>query len=328
MVLQWNAPEMDGQVAIPRPALSAHSAPGKVFLLGEYAVLGGAPAIMASVGPRFQLLVRNRTEDSVPWVMHPQSPVSRLIDWAGRAGVGMDLELEFVDPFEGRGGFGASTAQFVLTYRALGAQAGWDQSWKAVWGLYRELMHSRKEAVPPSGADLIVQWQGGVVLFGGIADPARAVDDLWGSGFDWSSLLVFSATRQPGRKVATHEHLTLLSELGPGHFEILERPLSEGIDAISRRDRAGFGRAMEQYARALGSLGLECEASRRDRMAFLDVPGVLGVKGAGAMQSDAILVLVDPMSSARAEVLELAKKRRLELLCDGLTFQSGVVCDE
>lgn len=336
MASRWIRPEMrreDTDVQVTpgkglRETLSAYSAPGKVFLLGEYAVLEGLPAIVASVEPRFRLQLRARSDDPAPWPAHPQSPVSRLMDWAGRAGASPETELDFQDPFEGRGGFGGSTAQFALAYRALAEREGWDLGWKAVWRLYRELMRSWKEAVPPSGADLVAQWLGGVILFSGMTDPALTAEDLGCSGFDWSSLLVFAATGQPGRKVATHEHLALLAGLGAEPYRELEQPLSEGIEAVGRRDCTGFGRALCRYARVLGGLGLECEATRRDRMAFEKIPGVLGVKGAGAMQSDGILVLVDPMSGARAEALALAKSRQLELLCDGVAHQRGVICDE
>lgn len=319
--MRWNVPFRHCSMG------DFYSAPGKVFLLGEYAVLGEAPALVAAVGPRFQLRVRARAEKPETDSDHPQSPVSRLLDWAGRAGVGLELELEFIDPFGGRGGFGASTARFALAYRAFAERAGWERDCGGVWRLYRELMCSRKEAIPPSGADLVAQWQGGVTLFGGMA-AATTAEDLWSAGFDWSSLLVFSATGQPGRKMATHEHLAALAGRDRRNFVSLEQPLSDGIAAVTHRDLPGFGRAMSQYARILDSLGLECEATRRDRMAFLEIPGVLGVKGTGALQSDAILVLVDPLSDARDLVRSVARRRQLELVCDGLIHQSGVICEE
>src|SRR4051812_47804624 len=103
------------------------SSPGKVFILGEYAVLEGRPAVIASVGPRFRMkLDREGARGPAP---HPQSPVSRLMDWAGRAGIpGIqdleDLSLDFEDPFDGAGGFGSSTAQFALAYRVLSELSG------------------------------------------------------------------------------------------------------------------------------------------------------------------------------------------------------------
>src|SRR4051812_12557045 len=104
---------------------AALSSPGKVFVLGEYAVLDGRPAVVASVGPRFSMDVR---EGTAPFHPHPQSPVARLMDWADRAGAydSSEMKLDFQDPFHGAGGFGASTAQFALAYRVLAAGAGWD----------------------------------------------------------------------------------------------------------------------------------------------------------------------------------------------------------
>lgn len=308
--------------------MSVYSAPGKIFILGEYAVLNGYPAMIASVGPRFELRVRSAASDAPDWSVAPQSPVARLLDWADRVGVGADHRLSFEDPFDGAGGFGASTAQFALAYRALADLSDWSKDWSVVWRLYRELMRSKREAVPPSGADLIAQWEGGVPLFSGINQHCGTVEDLWDTGFDWSSVLVFSATRQAGRKVATHDHLKSLVERGTGIFDVLEDPLDEGIQAVRGHDGLRLGRALDAYADALHHLGLESHATFLDRTELKRIPGVLGVKGAGAMQADSVLVLVDPASQARAEVLDLAKARGLGLLCDGLTYQDGVICDE
>lgn len=304
-----------------------YSAPGKVFVLGEYAILGGLPAVVASVGPRFGLNLRSGAASE----FHPQSPAARLLDWADHAGalsnVGNALEFpfEFRDSFGGHGGFGASTAQFALAYRALAELHGWEQGWEKVWKLYRELT-AGKGVFSPSGADLVAQWQGGVVLFEPAAEKPVCAN-LW-RDFDWSDLLVFSAAAQEGRKVATHSHLDALS--GNGGFErLLEslRPwLSQGINAIRENHAAGLGDAMNGYASALFEAGLELGATTLDRLALSRLPGVLGVKGAGALQADALLVLLDPdhRLSDREDVITEALSRGLELVSDGLEKEGGV----
>jgi hypothetical protein len=131
--------------SIPSTDLKTYSSPGKVFLLGEYAVLQGLPALVAAVGPRFSMGVTPRTpaseEDGRGFdgdEFHPQSPVARLIDWA------QDLRaphcrLSFGDSHRGQGGFGGSTAQFALAYRAFAELGSWDTDLPKVWKLYREL---------------------------------------------------------------------------------------------------------------------------------------------------------------------------------------------
>ena len=302
------------------------SVPGKVFLLGEYAVLAGQAALVASVGPRFRMTARDSVEalPEAGFVFHPQSPVARLLDWADREG-GARPDLRFSDPFQGAGGFGASTAQFALAYRSLANERGWPTDWASVWKLYRELVRNGTDAFSPSGADLVAQWQGGVSLF-----HEMQVTDLW-KNCDWSSLLVFSATGLAGRKVATHDHL---GSLNPAEFpqvaktwlSKIEEPLQKGIAAARSGDLPELGRAMERYADGLRDCGLEVPAAAEDRAAIRAIPGVLGVKGAGALQSDAVLVLIDPSRpGVREKVTALATRRGLKPVCDGLTYQTGIL---
>ncbi|MCM2322581.1 MAG: hypothetical protein NDJ90_04910 [Oligoflexia bacterium] len=310
-----------------------YSVPGKIFILGEYAVLAGLPAVVAAVGPRFQAKVTASAPDPFPaparqpsW-MHPRSPVAQLLDWASDLRAPR-LEMEFEDPFGAAGGFGGSTAQFALAYRALAELEKWDASWQKAWKLYRELTRgTTKQGLPPSGADLVAQWEGGVVLFEGDEEPAPTARNLW-KLFDWQDVLVFSATGQQGRKVATHEHLATLGDaarlrqLG----EALRAPLMKGIQAIRENHHVGLGSAMNEYAEALSSAGLEIPPAREDREALSRLPGVLGVKGAGALQADALLVLLEPGSPHRQWVIEEALGRDLALLRDGLACEPGVSC--
>jgi hypothetical protein len=185
--------------------------------------------------------------------------------------------------------------------------------------------------MPPSGADLVAQWQGGVIFF----DPSEShCLDIWPL-FDWSNLLVFSATEQEGRKVPTHEHLTCLAQQGfpqssPLLVSSLESVLMDGISAIRENDVLQLGRAMDHYAEVLERAGLEVAATTEDRQALRDLPGVCGVKGMGALQSDGILVMMQPksgdQSTDRKKVIQIAKSRRLSLVSDGLTCEMGITC--
>jgi mevalonate kinase len=283
------------------------SCPGKIFLLGEYAVLRGMPALVATLPPRFTLTVGEGAPE-----FHPESPVARLMTWLRDRGVALPA-FEFEDPLQGRGGLGASTAQFATLYRWAAETQGWDHSWRAVWSLYRELT-TPKEGVPPSGADLIAQWEGGLVCF----DPSTSTVEKM--DFEGRELLVFSATGQTGRKVATHHHL---SGLGGEGFSSLRPALDAGLAATRAGDLRALGRAMNTYGDALAALGLEVSETARDRREFANLPGVLGVKGAGALQSDAVLVLVEP-DADRAPVLALARELKLELAANGIGREKGI----
>lgn len=308
---------------------------GKVFLLGEYAVLAGGPAIVATLGPRFACRAGGAGD-----AFHPRSPAGRLEAWLRERGV-ESPSLGFVDPYHGAGGFGASTAQFALLYAAACERdLALDRSALGARSLYIELLSAGGDlGFPPSGADLVAQWSGGVVCFEPAAGPRGSVsqvEDSWG----FRDLLVFSATaRQAGRKVATHEHLAGLAGrvargeeggalLAPGSSFV--RRLTEvtraALAAASSRGANGLGQAFTRYADLLQEAGLEAPAALEDRRALAGLPGVVGVKGAGAMLADSVVAMLEPglPAEGRARVLEVARSRGLELAADGLRPEGGI----
>jgi mevalonate kinase len=286
------------------------SIPGKTFLIGEYAVLAGLPAIVAAVPCRFEL---RRAATST--VFHPESP-------AGKLASPYEFPYEFYDPLQGSGGFGASTAQFALVYRALGPELGWNQNWEAVWARYRE-QNPNSSGLPPSGADLAAQWLGGIIRFQ--IERGEPTQQSVSAQLDWSALMIFSASHQAGRKTATHHHL---GALHPKEFpEMVSRlrlPLEAGLRAVEHGDLVSFGQAMELYADELRGAGLEVDATSADRRALGKLPGVLGVKGTGAHQSDAVIVLADSDPAHRAGIIEAARARDLRPITIELTVERGI----
>ncbi len=182
-----------------------YSIPSKAFLLGEYGVLKGAPAILFALTPRFHLCVKKEHDPQAcqrrvlpdpcteaAW--HSHAPAGRLLNWLESEKLSQPFSFLFWDPFEGAGGLGASSALFGMVYFAYARELSHQlrPSWKAAWKLYRKLCgeDSLDEAVLPSGADLIAQWQGGVTLWNPICQQCS---DLWPL-VNASRFLIFSAT--------------------------------------------------------------------------------------------------------------------------------------
>lgn len=296
-----------------------YTIPGKAFLLGEYAVLTGGTGLIACVPPRFSLGVHAAPEggDAVE-TFHSDSPAGRLLarlretdDTIARH------HLLFEDPLHGSGGFGGSTAEFALLLRAAGIESA-----IAAHRLYRELT-DRGQEWKPSGADLLAQWNGGVVKAtpGGLEEDS-IVDDVTDvvRTFHW---LVFTASHLHGRKVKTHEHLGRLDRRS---FESLQAPLDLGFRAIDDRDPHALGQSLIAYADQLHEMGLEDQDAAADRAAVLEIPGVLGAKGCGAMLSEGFVVLCESRD-AIPQVIDCLEGRGLKLFSNGLTAEAGVRCE-
>jgi mevalonate kinase len=285
------------------------SLPGKAFLLGEYAAIDGRLCIVAAVSPRFELRAQAGAKLEG---FHPLSPVARLLASAPLEG------YVFHDPLEGRGGFGASTAQFALCARAMDPRA----STEAIWRKYREL--EKDQALPPSGADLVAQLEGGITAFSFRKEfRARALK----KSETWGDVLLFSATDQPGRKLPTHTHLQELAGRGfpreyDGFLDYLEPYVVEGAQALERGDSVRLGECMKLFATMLSKKGLESEAARADRLALASLPGVHGVKGTGALLHDGVVAVVE--RAHQLAVIAAAEARGLRLVRQGLDFEPGL----
>jgi hypothetical protein len=128
--------------------------------------------------------------------------------------------------------------------------------------------------------------------------------------------MVFSASGIPGRKVATHRHLPELKDRGffePGSILVraLEPILSRISSVLSSPASSvlkDLGQCVDEFAEAIHGLGLELPATFSDRKRLRSIPGVFGVKGLGALQADAILVLceADPVVKERVKTEALA----------------------
>ncbi len=254
------------------------SVPSKTYLMGEYAVLQGRPATVLTHGPRFRLRVSQVAGGGCAGI-HPLSPAGRWI--RKNAKVFADLSLEFLDPHEGRGGFGASSAQFVLVHTA-GKTAekffAGAVNPKEIWDDFRSLHED--EIVLPSGGDVVAQTLGGVVNFQ--IDPWQIKAATW--PFPDLTVLVVPT----GMKIATHEHLRERLPLSERLLNLAE----QGANAFQSGDGAAFLKLILQYAEELESLRLVADSTRELIAQLSASPEVLAVKGCGAMGADVLAVFV------------------------------------
>jgi mevalonate kinase len=294
------------------------SLPGKVFLLGEYAVTQGSAAWVATLEPRFQLQVRASDHWEIPFAA--ASPAGKWLEQVRAVGETTPQRLEFFDPHQGRGGFGASTAEFALAYAASVPTVSVWECWKK----YRELTRT-EQGILPSGADLVAQLCGGIQRVR-ISRPVLGQSELTFTDISAHLLrytfVVFSATGLPDRKIQTHKHLETIP-WGSQGLRDLEQHLADAELALRDGDVTALGKSMSRYAEVLCSLGLEHPQATEERRELSQVPGVLGYKGCGAGLSDTAVALV-ANAAAADRLIEAALKRGLTLVTRELSRTSGL----
>ena len=249
--------------------------PSKTFLLGEYAALQGLPAIIANTKPQFKVSV-DWSASGEPASIHPQSPAGLLLQkYPELKHVGVSVE----DPWQGAGGFGASSAQY-LAYEWMRQTQFVKQKFSALEARQTFLQLHRHLQQPPSGYDVLAQATGILTVIQG----AECAAQPWPFA-DLSFFIV-----RTGAKIATHEHLEKLKPVSkPDVSAILKSALTSFLNADSDQ----FVICVKSFREWLAQHGYECDATTQMLAQLASQPGVLAVKGCGALGADTCLVICE-----------------------------------
>ncbi len=251
------------------------SCPAKTFLIGEYVALDGGPSLLLTTGPRFKLKVKAGGGDRHPW--HASSPAGLLA--ARHPDEIAKWSFDFEDPFSGKGGLGASSAQFLLLYAFL-------NDWTTPLDLRALLTEYRAcawngEGTPPSGADVVAQLTGGVTYYDGLK--------LEASRLEWPFAEIGFSLIRTGVKLATHEHLRQ-GTLAP--HSTLRTIVLEARKAFDSADEMRLIEAVNACALVLRQSGLTAPATADLLDQMRDNHELFwAAKGCGAMGADIILAI-------------------------------------
>lgn len=284
------------------------SVPSKSFFAGEYSALNGGPAITVATAPRFELRVRA----GAGWTtgINKDSPAGKLIQQHSL--FFNQFDLEFFDPHMGRGGWGASTAQFLAAYRLLhwqgtaderkGDQENGHESYfdheKLTSPMVTGLLENYKQVawdgrgLPPSGADLIGQLKGGFTFF---EKRKNLITSLKWAFSDLEFYLI-----PTGAKVATHHHL---QELSGFNTDLLESYVRRVQVAFTSESKSGLIEGLHFISKELQDRHWVVETTKEYLKVLNAIPGVLAAKGCGALGADVVLVVVEKSKSVLFEAL-------------------------
>lgn len=288
---------------------------GKTFIAGEYLALDGGPCLLATTAPRFELHVemKDPSKSSDP-IFHPHSPAGKL--WAESQNFLNQFDLKFIDPYKS-GGFGASTAQFVLLYSFIHASS---LNWQQAINQYRELAKP-DQGFAPSGADLAAMMKGHLCFFEREKSHLEGVN--WPFG-DKDFLIVKTSV-----KLSTHDHLQELKSFKAeplrSDMQLIRRGLAENTFET-------FILGLRSFREKISALGLTAQETQKWVKELESHPEVIFAKGCGAMGMDVLFILFEKRNKPRVQeivrMMGFEAKAGLSDLTDGLVVQGMSIQQE
>ncbi len=284
------------------------TAPSKTFLVGEYAVLGNSPAIVLNTTPRFQL-VAQRGETSFG-DLHPDSAAGLWLKQ--RAPLLDGWNLEFIDPHNRQGGFGASSAQFIFVHclttylQSSFAKITEVFDTNAVWNDHQVLTDNRG-----SGVDVLAQIQGHVAFVDAAAQYTKSMA--------WPYSEIGFGIVRTHQKIATHEHLQHIDRKA---MSLLVRPSQACVESFGASSSEVFVGRLKAFSNSLKEFSLQAPAALTLIRLFEEQPWCLVAKGCGALGADTVLFLYP--TEEKEKMITFMKKQRLNLVATNADLSPGL----
>lgn len=247
--------------------------PSKTFLLGEYAALAQKSAILITTTPYFELSL-TQTQGMVG--IHPDSPAG--IWWQGEQNSAQGLS--FSDPYQGQGGLGASSAQFLGSFLAHCKLLHQIPNLNSMLEAYYQCSWAQK-GLKPSGYDLIAQSQSGCVYINKTNQKIQS--------YDWPFKELSLFIVHTGRKLATHQHLQTTTL--PRQINQLSSIGDQAKSAFEHKNSQQLIQAVNQYHQELKQLDFIAPHSLELINQLQSLPEILAIKGCGALGADTLLLL-------------------------------------
>ena len=281
--------------------------PSKTFVLGEYLALRGSLSLVVSTGPSFRFQLSTNPGEK----FHLESPAGQLLE-------NTQYQLKIEDPHNGNGGFGRSTAEYLVALYYLSVKKS-----KKDFSIFKEeLLFDLQDLVNtyqdhagknyrPSGADLVAQIKGGLCWYDGM--NYRAESHTW--PFPDYEFLIF----RTGRKLNTHEHL---SSLGNKDLSSLIPTMLAARTSFEGKNLKIFCESINYYNDQLAEMGL-ADLDVREIAATLRAEDyVLAAKGCGAMGIDTVLTI--GLEEDRASIISQAESLNLDFVTSLQDLHGGL----
>jgi mevalonate kinase len=255
--------------------------PSKTFLLGEYIVLDQGPCLILTTPPYFEMKFTPQRNMfySNKQIFHPQSPAGIWVQQ--HADFFRAYQLEFFDPHAGKGGFGASGAEFLSVYNAIYPLKKNTDFIERLVHDYQAICASQATKIP-SGADLVAQIYGRITYWHRIKNVISTSN--WPFE-DLSYLLI-----RTGQTCVTHE---AIKKLPKTTVDSMTQITQEGYSAFQTKNRLGFIEAIKGYADCMKQAGCLLDTTENLIQTLYQSHLIRAAKGCGAMGAEVVLILID-----------------------------------
>lgn len=261
------------------------SAPSKTFLVGEYGVLIGGPALVLNTEPCFQLkveLVEKKSQSVNPkneFFAHKDSPAGQLWNHFSKKAMAEMGQLNFLfeDPWQEGGGMGRSSAEFLLLRQWLK-----NNGFETKKTLIEDFKTFSKTG---SGADVLAQSCGQVAVIDSVV--SGECKSLKWPAWDLSFLVY-----KTGRKIKTHEHLERANAKAGSKvaYKKLAQISAGAVEAFRKKSLHVFLNSLTDFSTYQRKNNLIDMENYLTLEKIMNLPSVYFARGCGALGYDTFLV--------------------------------------
>jgi len=256
------------------------SAPGKLMLFGEHAVVYGYPCIVKTVASRIYVEVEKSEEFKIdaPQVKDPRFVEEAVKQFCEKYKVDNKILIKTYSDFSSKFGLGSSSAVTVATIKALSLFYKIDISKKEIFDLGFKVIRTIQKV--GSGFDVASAVYEGTIYFvtGGKIIESLSVKDL-------SLVIGYSGTKASTTKI--------VNNLKPNFkiFDQIKKIVEEAKVSLVNSDWKTTGGLMNRNHKLLQELGVSTE--KLDAMCLAAVSaGAYGAKLSGAGGGDCMIALI------------------------------------
>lgn len=300
--------------------------PGKTFISGEYLALRGGRSLLVSTLPGFEVFFipkkkQTKKLDLIPQLAekHQLSVEKFDVSFLGKnqspaeiyfqrhLEVFNDWEILFYDGYQQKGGFGASTAQFLALYQFCLIEKNdfknlsiEEKSLETILLEYWQCQSDLSQT-SPSGNDLLAQHFAGFNIIekefisnNQNEDKIQNKMKIQRRSLEWKFRNLDFTLCLTGNKTPTHTHLQNLKSFDEKKLVQIQGKIEGAFDSGNERS---FAEEINHWYEELLDLQLVCENTQRLVRDFNKEMSIhssrMAIKGCGALGSDVLFILYD-----------------------------------